>query len=66
MVYDNDALDHLHDELLKLIETLKHRAPNDQRLVLEKPNAVRNMKPKIKKIKFNGYSRNFGRAEKKS
>ena len=39
---------------LKLIETLKHRAPNDQSLVLEKPNVIRNVKPKPKKIKFNG------------
>ena len=63
MVYDNDTLDHLHDELIKLIETLKYHAPKDESLILKKHNVVRNVskfskfstlpKPKLKKVKFN-------------
>ena len=40
-VYDNDALDHLYDELVELIETLKHHAPKDESL--KKPNVARNV-----------------------
>ena len=64
VVYDNDVLDHLHDELVKLIETLKYHAPKDESLILEKPNVVRNVstsckfstlpKPKLKKSNLTG------------
>ena len=37
-VHDNDVLDHLHNELVKLIEILKYHAPKDESLILEKPN----------------------------
>ena len=43
VVYDNDKLDHLHNELLKLVETLKYHASKDEKMILEKPNVVRNM-----------------------
>ena len=61
---DNDVLDHLHDELVKLTETLKYHAPKDEKLILEKPNVVRNVstsckfstlpKPKLKKANLTG------------
>ena len=40
VVYNNNAFDHLHDRLVKLIETLRNHAPKDKSLILEKPNAV--------------------------
>ena len=64
VVYDNDALDHLYDELVKLIENFKYHAPKGESLILEKPKFVGNVnkfskiitlpKPKLKKVKFNG------------
>ena len=63
MECDNDVLDHLHDELVKLIEILKYYVPKDASLILEKPN-VRNVstsckfstlpKPKLKKSNLTG------------
>ena len=64
IVYDNEALDHLHNELSKLLETLRHHAPKDKELVLEKPHTVRNIaqmktcsslpKPKQRKSSLTG------------
>ena len=64
MAYNNYALGHLHDELVKLIEPLKYYPPKDEILILEKPNVVRNVskfskfsalpKPKLKKSNLTG------------
>ena len=64
VVYNNYALDNLHDELVKLIEPLKYYPPKDESLILEKPNVVRNVskfskfstlpKPKLKKSNLTG------------
>ena len=43
VLYDNDILDPLYDELVKSIEILKNHGPKDESLILEKPNVVRNM-----------------------
>ena len=61
MVDDNDVLDCLYDELVKLIETLKYRAPKDESLIPEKPKVVRKVSkyiifsnsPKLKLKKSN-------------
>ena len=57
VVQDNDALYHLHDELVKLIENLKYHAPKDESLILEKPNVVRNVS-KSSKVALIKHSRN--------
>ena len=54
MVYNNNALDYLHDDVVNLIETLKYHAPKDESLILEKPNVVRNVKPELKKSNLTG------------
>ena len=64
VVYGNYALDHLHDELVKLIEPLKYRASKYESLILGKTNVVRNVsksskfstlpKPKLKMSNLTG------------
>ena len=40
-VYDNDALDHLHELLSKAVKTLSYHAPKDDNLIIERPTVMR-------------------------
>ena len=55
-MYDNDILNHLHDELVKLIETLKNHGPKDESLILEKPNVVQNVSTSSKSSTYQNQS----------